>query len=338
MSLLVELCNIAEDNRLDEAFTLAKAADKVGLSADEAHKWSNKWKKFARKSDGVNSASAFASFKDGELHVVVNGKKQGVSAEKKAELAKVFKLIRLIYLSNSKVQENWFEKLHKALDLPAMPRGGSGREGHKARLDKMEPVELLTKIKKDIADERGHTDFGVDDVKGHAERTAARLGHTDKSVYWNKIKHIATPGSSFTATRRKAVGEAAKAPTPDVVVHVADSDATGNTDWNDDDRQSMVKPAIDRAVPKFDAFIVTDNADSRHGDTFISVIAKALKSNGYKSVGHVDDGRVADIGQPNVKFVYKTHGDTVGYGQLWAKSKTIDWAKAKVKHVNVSAA
>jgi len=186
MELLQELLviNGNNDKRLIiEAMTLEKGAAKVGLSLAAAKKWSEKWKAFARKNGGVNSAKAFPDFKEAESTVIVNKRKQFVSDEKRAELAKVFKLIQLIYLASYKVQEG-------AFDTPPMPRRDAGKAEHKARLDKLAPAELLSKIKKDAAEERGTSDLSAGDIKGHAERTATRLGHKDKGAYWEKIKHL----------------------------------------------------------------------------------------------------------------------------------------------------
>lgn len=188
MELIQELLAIsaADERRLIiEATTLEKGAEKVGISPASAKHWSEKWKRFARKSSGVNSLSAFADFKDSELHVNVNGKRQKVSPEKQAELAKAFKLIKLIYLTgDAKVQEDF------GGSIPPLPRLDSGKAEHRKRLDKMSAQDLHDKIKSDLVDERGYSDVSADDIKGHAERTAKRLGHDDVSVYWNKIKHL----------------------------------------------------------------------------------------------------------------------------------------------------
>src|SRR5271157_2989999 len=66
-----------------------------------------------------------------------------------------------------------------------------GKAEHKARLDKMDPKALLAHITKHAGEAKlpgEKTSAG--DIKGHAMRDAARLGHSDNSFYWNRIKHL----------------------------------------------------------------------------------------------------------------------------------------------------
>ncbi len=84
------------------------------------------------------------------------------------------------------------DKNHPGINEEAIDEASDvGKAEHKARLDKMDPKALLAHITKHAGEAKlpgEKTSAG--DIKGHAMRTAARLGHSDSSSYWNKIKHL----------------------------------------------------------------------------------------------------------------------------------------------------
>jgi len=65
------------------------------------------------------------------------------------------------------------------------------KSAHKARLDRMKPEDLHAHIAKHAGEAKYNDEKpSAADIKGHAMRTAERLGHEDKNVYWDKIKHL----------------------------------------------------------------------------------------------------------------------------------------------------
>jgi len=81
------------------------------------------------------------------------------------------------------------DKGHPGIDL--VEQSEIGKAEHKARLDKLDSNALLAHMTKHAGEAKlpgEKTSAG--DIKGHAMRTASRLGHKDNSAYWNKIKHL----------------------------------------------------------------------------------------------------------------------------------------------------